>query len=91
MKKVLDATIGTEPNKTTYRELIKIAINNVPKEGFGIEDIRKRLRVLDALEKKGDKIEFEDSDYELVKSCVNEQKWVVIDAGIVKFVDTINA
>lgn len=52
MKKVLDATIGTEPNKTTYRELIKIAINNVPKEGFGIEDIRKRLRVLDALEKK---------------------------------------
>lgn len=76
-------------NGTDYKELIKISINNVPNEGFTVDEMRKRIRILDSMDKQGD-MEFEDADFEIVKQCVNEQRWIKLDKDILTFVDAIN-
>jgi hypothetical protein len=74
-----------------YREVIKNVINGVdPREGLSVDEMRKRLRVVDALEAcDGPVLELEDADYELLARKVREMKWIVVDRVIVDFCDDI--
>jgi hypothetical protein len=71
-------------------DYIKAVINNRPQDGFGVEDIRKRFRVLDAVEKieeGSEELQLEDQDFEVLKQCVNQFKWGVMANSILEFAD----
>lgn len=72
-----------------YKELISAALNVVPQGGFSPEEIRKRLRVIDALDKSNEVFELEDADVETLKRCVKEMKWGVMHKNIVEFNDDV--
>ena len=82
-------------NDAKYSDLIKLCIDHPPMGangnpvGFTIEDIRKRLRVVDSLKENNGEIKLEDADYELVVQSVTEFKWMAVNQSIVDFVDDI--
>lgn len=71
-----------------YAGLIRVCVS-VPGQGIDLDAMRKRLRVLDALEKAGDTIEIEDADLKTVQECVKQMKWSVVHRDIVEFGDYI--
>lgn len=70
-----------------YSDFCKICIENVWQWGIRLDEQRKRIRVLDALEKK--EIILEDADFDILKICVETMTWAVIHKDIVKFSDYI--
>lgn len=81
---------GEMPVKATYGAWIKAAINNPPKDGFTVDDIRWRLNVDAAIRNSINYIDLEDAEFAKVKQCVNEMKWGITAQEIVDFVDYIN-
>jgi hypothetical protein len=89
---------GTPIENAKYSQIIELCVNQPsinPQTGqavgFGIEDIRKRLRLVDNLKNpKNGHIEMEDADYQLLCHCVTEYKWNKVDQMIVDFVDDVN-
>jgi hypothetical protein len=83
--------IDLEYNTLNY---IKAVINNRPADGFTVEEMRRRFRVIGAVEKLKEgatKLELEDQDFETIKTCVNQFKWGVMAKSIMEFVDQINS
>lgn len=76
---------------TGTRELIEIAINNVPKgNGLTPIDMRKRIRILDMLGKSNAALELEDADAAVLCDCVDQMRWGIVDRGILSFCDAID-
>lgn len=74
--------------KLTYFELAKSCVNVPPQQGFDVQEMNKRLRVIEKLE--GEKVEMEDADFDTLKQCVNDMKWGVLHRDISDFVKYIN-
>lgn len=62
-----------------------------PQRGASIEEMRKSIRVLDALENSNGVLELEDADWEHLKTKVTMMQWGVIDRRIVQFVDEVTS
>jgi hypothetical protein len=75
---------------TTYADLCMVCVNRMPDGGFTVDDMRKRFRVIDQLDKADGHIEVEDADYALLKTLVNGFRWPAMSAEIVEFVDDVN-
>ncbi|MCK5607124.1 hypothetical protein KAR91_34895 [Candidatus Pacearchaeota archaeon] len=73
-----------------YSELIMVCMKNPPQGGYDAEEMRKRIKVMDILDKGGDSLEFEDADFECVKQCVKNMRWASIHKGILEFIDYIS-
>jgi len=76
----------------TYSDLIVISVRQPKQGGFGLEEMRLKIKVLDKLEDKkiGDIIDFEDAEIAVVKSAVSDMKWMGLHKDIVDFCDYIN-
>lgn len=72
-----------------YADLVRLCIDNPPKDGFTPDQMRKRLRVLDALDGVDGTIEFEDSDADTVKDCVSTMRWARMDRELLEFTDAV--
>ena len=73
-----------------YSDFIKGCVNNIGKSGFSSDDIRKRARILDALDNQKDgKILLEDADLITLKGCIKIMQWAFMHRDILKFVDYI--
>ncbi len=66
--------------------------------GMDIEEMRKSIRVIEALEKptldelkNQNWVDFEDADYEHLKQKVSAMRWNLAHRFIVQFVDDVNA
>lgn len=75
-------------------QLIRQTINQ-PIDGRGIisEDLLKRLKILgklDTIAKDAVTIDFEDADYEIVKSAVSNFPWAFICKEFGEFIQDIN-
>jgi hypothetical protein len=60
-----------------------------PSKGVDIEEMRKSIRVLDALEKSNGVLELEDADWDSLREKTQTMQWGVIDSRIVQFVDDV--
>jgi len=59
-------------------------------KGAEIEEIRKGIRVLDALDKAEDGvITLEDADWEHLKSKTQAMQWAFVDKRILQFIDDV--
>lgn len=68
-------------------DLIKSTLDNPPKDGFTYDEMKKRLRVEDAMGKigaaspgtdelKDEQLELEDADFETLSKAAKEMRWV---------------
>ena len=83
----LPKTSLPDSEKMTGFDLDKIAIEMAGKgeQGFSIADIKKRLRVLDAIEGKNvlETVDLEDADFSTLLQCWSQMKWGLISKDIV--------
>ena len=80
-----------EPGQLDYAAMIRVIIQSPtnPQQGLTVEDVRKAVRVLDALDKSKDKLELEDADYEVLKTKLDAFKFGFAHKNIITFVDDI--
>ena len=72
-----------------YRETIKGLLNAYIDKGMTIEDVEKRLKIREQLNKSTDSLILEDTDFEYLKNLVLEEKWKFADQAIVDFVNDV--
>lgn len=58
-------------------------------KGADIQEMRRSIRVLDALDRANGTLELEDADYQYLRDKIGNMHWNVIDRRIVQFVDDI--
>jgi len=86
MKTFSDKKVTIKGKSSSYSELLLACVNSVPKDGFTVEEMRARGRVIDAVESVEDgEIKLEDADYQKAVSYVNSMRWAVLDKEIVNF------
>jgi len=90
LKKVV-VQIGQEQQDITYKDFITTCVNQIPKDGMGVIEMKKRLRIIDAVESVDDdnKIGLEDEDWVVLKQCVNSMSWAIVSKDIVEFVEYV--
>lgn len=81
-----------EANLVEYRSLIEQALR-VPLDrqaGATIDEMRKAIRVLDALDSaQDDVLTLEDADWETLKAKVEKMPWAMVDRRFIQFNDDI--
>lgn len=81
-----------EANRVDYRATIEQAIR-IPldrQSGATIDEMRKGIRILDALEAARDDIlELEDADWQHLKDKVERMPWAMVDRRFIQFHDDI--
>src|SRR5262245_12714966 len=70
------------------RQVVRAPLNR--QQGADIDEIRRSLRVLDAVDRAtSDELELEDADWQVLKDKVVGMRWGVIDERLVQFHDDI--
>lgn len=91
MKTIENKNSNIPGDLKTYSDLIMFCVKNPPQGGFDIADMRKRMKVMDVIEKGGESLEFEDAEFECVKQCVKNMRWPFLHKEVMEFVDYISA
>ena len=73
----------------TTVSMLKIALNNTPKDGLDFATMRSRLKVADALDgvESGGVIKLEDADYSAAVEAIKQVRWVVPAKHVIKFAE----
>jgi predicted aconitase len=69
-------------------ETARAIIGAAPQKGYTIQEVRKALRVLEALD-AGPEITLEDADWSFLNQRVSETPWRVASPAVVAFCDKI--
>ena len=92
MAKVIELKkLGKDNELIDYAALIRMItqLPTDPRQGLTVEDIRKAVRILDALDKAKGKLELEDADYEVLKTKVENYKFGFAHKNLLTFIDDI--
>jgi len=86
-----EGTAEYQANLLEWKEAIKQIIRRPqdPQKGAEVEEIRKGIRVLDAVEKANPVLELEDADYDHLKTKTQAMQWAFVDRRILTLVDDI--
>ena len=87
--------LGTQEfqaNILSWPEAIRQVIRRPldPQKGADIEEIRKGIRVLDALDKNNQVLELEDADWTHLVEKTKAMQWAFVDRRIIQFIDDVN-
>jgi hypothetical protein len=80
---------ANEIGSASTAEMLKIGLNEPPPGGLKVEDIRSRLRVLDAIDKSNGVLALEDADAKVMQACVVAMKWKAVHPDIVTFTEAV--
>lgn len=86
------AQLAKEGDPVPYAALIRNCLNATePNKPIMLDEQRKRVRVLDALEAAGDEVfmMLEDADAKVLEECVRKMPWAMLSPGIVEFSDSV--
>jgi hypothetical protein len=88
--KTVEVVIDGTPKKLSYQaQLIEIMRTPTGDKGADIEEIRRSIKVLDALEKTGDTLQLEDADFEFMANKIKYARWPVIDRYVLQFIEDV--
>lgn len=99
--KIIEVPIGGQKTRISYKaQLIEIMRAPSDPRGADLEEVRRSLRVLDALAFEPSKdapttmdgvplIELEDADFEYMKQRVLHARWPVIDKFVMDFIEDV--
>ena len=82
-------------NVLSYSEAVRQVIRRPldPQKGADIEEIRKGIRVLDAVDKadksNANTLELEDADWEHLRDKTNAMQWAFVDRRVLEFIDAV--
>ena len=73
-----------------YRAMLKALLESPadPEKGAGIDEVRKSLRALDAIDAADDVLELEDADFEYVLGRVRNARFVSANRVYIDFVES---
>lgn len=74
-----------------YADLVRSCVNNVPQGGMNPQEIKARLRILEAVDKAESIVELEDSDASKLRELVSVMPWAIVSADVVAFCDAVDA
>jgi hypothetical protein len=80
-------------NVIVWADVIKQVIRRPldQQKGADIEELRKGIRVLDAVDKSDGKVlALEDADYEHLKEKTHAMPWAMVDRRILQFIDDVD-
>ena len=83
---------GTETRlsyKSQLEQILRSPAN--PQAGADYDEIRRSIRILDALEKEDHVLVLEDADYEYLRERVLGTKWPLIDLVVLQFVEDVTS
>jgi hypothetical protein len=72
----------------SFYELIKIAVNNTPQGGYSIDEMQKRLRILNELETHKELFDIEESKFE-DSMLVREAELNLEDSDFIKLKELV--
>lgn len=78
-------------NLVDYRVVIEQAVR-IPldrQNGANIDEMRRSIRLFDALDRANGTLELEDADWELLKQKVERMPWANVDRRFVQFYDDV--
>jgi hypothetical protein len=92
MKKIrlrTDLYNGTE--KISSATILRMVAGNSPQKPLSIDEIRRRVRVLDALDeaKGGDSFVLEDEDHKVLQAAVENFPWTSASKALLTIVDDV--
>lgn len=90
MKTVENKKLEIPGDIKDYFDLIKICMNQPPQGGYNADEMRKRLRVLNVIDKEKESMELEDADVACTQQCVKEMRWNFLHQDILNFVEYIS-
>ncbi len=75
----------------SYRLQLQAILKQPPTlQGSSIDEVRRAIHVLDAIEKcDGKVLNLEDADFEFMKQRVLATRWPFVDQAILKFVEDV--
>ena len=85
-------TVEYDQNVIIYADVIKQIIRRPldPQKGADVAEMRKGIRILDALDKtSGGVLELEDADWEHLKEKTLVMPWAFVDRRVLDFCDAI--
>lgn len=97
--KTIKLTSGTEtiypngqPQKLKYstKDYLRVIANAPIGQGFTADDIRKRIDLLNKIDKipaDAEVFKMQDADYELVKNTIKDFRWGVVANSIIQFTE----
>ena len=76
----------------TYADLCLICVRSPKEGGFSVEEMRKRFRIIDALDGVGKTatVKLEDQDADLLKQIMSEFKWSNMHKDIIELTDYVS-
>jgi len=82
-----DGEAGTVEWSDAIRQIVRKPLD--PQQGASIEEIRKGIRVFDALDKANGTLELEDGDWEHLCEKTKAMQWGFVDRRLATLVDDI--
>lgn len=79
---------GDEVAGISTADIVRTCVNHLP-SGAKVDELRKRLRVVEALDHADRVLALEDADAETVQRCVAGMVWTKVHPGIVAFCDAV--
>ncbi len=69
---------------------VLIEVLSLPPQGCNLAEMRKRIRVIDAIEAaQGDEMTLEDADYELLKNVFHANQFRLVHKDLLAIADTL--
>jgi len=69
---------------------VLVEVLSLPPQGCNIAEMRRRMRVMDAIEAaQGDEMTLEDADYELLKNVFHANQFRLVHKDLLAIADTL--
>ena len=82
-----DEELGAIRTADVVRQVIRQPLNR--EKGADIEELRKGIRIFDALDAANGSLELEDADWEHLVSKLKAMQWGLVDRRLVQIVDDV--
>jgi hypothetical protein len=84
-------TIKLIEGETFSSKRVLVEVMSLPPQGCNIAEMRKRMRVMDAIEAaQGDEVTLEDADYDLLKGVFNTNQFRLVHKELLAIADTLS-
>lgn len=80
-----------EEENVKYSHLLITVLNQPPKEGATIQDMRRDFRLIDLLEGAKETFELNEADIKYVATAISKCVWGIRHKDLIEFEDYINS
>lgn len=82
-----------ENQALTTLDLIRSVLNERPQEGFSVDEMRKRFKVLDKVDElhvDSTVLELSEGEFQVLSQLTKNYKWGMLDKFILEFADSLS-